>query len=71
MLGEVIEAYNATLRRVFLISVILSCLALLGSLGTEWKPIKGKGKNDRDTESMKVEKERGKRVVSRRMDKKA
>ena len=55
-LGEVIEAYNATLRRVFLISVILGCLALLGSLGTEWKPIKSKGKKDRDTEGVKAEK---------------
>lgn len=71
VLREVIEAYNATLRRVFLISVILSCLALLGSLGTEWRPIKGKGKNGRDTESVKVEKERGKRVVLRKIDKKA
>lgn len=61
VLGDVIEAYNATLRRVFLISVVLSCLALLGSLGTEWKPIQGKGKNSKENETVKMEKGRGKR----------
>ena len=67
VLGDVIEAYNATLRRVFLISVVLSCLALLGSLGTEWKPIKGRGNNGKKIESVRVEKGRKNRVVMRKM----
>ena len=71
VLGDVIEAYNATLRRVFLISVVLSCLALLGSLGTEWKRIKGKGKNGNEIVSVRREEGRGKRVILRKMDKKA
>ena len=67
VLGDVIEGYNATLRRVFLISVVLSCLALLGSLETEWIPIKGKGKNGTEIQSVRMEKGRGKSAVLRKM----
>lgn len=69
VLGDVIEAYNATLRRVFLISVVLSCLALLGSLGTEWKPIKGQREKGKESETVNVETVRGKGVVLRMMHK--
>ena len=61
MLEDVIEAYNATLRRVFLISLVLSCLALLGSLGTEWRPIEVKGKNSKESEIVKMEEGGGRR----------
>ena len=41
-LPQVIDAYNDALRHVFVVSVILSCLAIIGSLVVEWKPIKKK-----------------------------
>ena len=41
-LSLVIDAYNAALRKVFVVSVTLSCLAIIGALAVEWKPIKKK-----------------------------
>ncbi|OCK80654.1 MFS transporter [Lepidopterella palustris CBS 459.81] len=37
MLAKVTLAYDESLRMVFHISVVLSCLAVLGALGVEWK----------------------------------
>ena len=71
VLGDVIEAYNATIRRVFIISVVLSCLALLGSIGTEWIPIGGKELDCREGEAVKLEKGGGKMAVLRKMHKKS
>lgn len=39
LLPQVVEAYNEALRHIFAVSVCLSCVAVLGALGTEWKPI--------------------------------
>ena len=41
-LPQVIDAYNGALRHVFVVSVALSCLAIIGALVVEWKPIKKK-----------------------------
>ncbi|KAF2719302.1 MFS general substrate transporter [Polychaeton citri CBS 116435] len=38
----VLRAYSATLDQVFHIAVALSCLSLIGALGTEWKSVKRK-----------------------------
>ncbi|KAK5687676.1 hypothetical protein LTS10_001816 [Elasticomyces elasticus] len=35
-----LKAYSVTLDRVFQIAVVLSCLAMIGALGTEWKSVK-------------------------------
>ncbi len=71
VLGDVIEAYNATIRRVFIISVVLSCLALLGSIGTEWIPLGGKELDCQEGEAVKLEKGGGKMAVLRKMHKKS
>ncbi|KAI4127281.1 MAG: hypothetical protein LQ338_003285 [Usnochroma carphineum] len=42
LLPEVKQAYNDALRHVFVVSVCLSCLAVLTALVVEWKPIKKK-----------------------------
>jgi hypothetical protein len=42
-LPAVLEVYNSALRQVFLISVGMSAVAILGALGFEWKSVK-KGK---------------------------
>lgn len=44
LLGLVKEAYNDALRRVFVVSVCLSCLAILGALAVEWKLAKKREK---------------------------
>ncbi|KAK5722108.1 hypothetical protein LTR17_014457 [Elasticomyces elasticus] len=36
----VLKAYSVALDRVFQIAVVLSCLAMVGALGTEWKSVK-------------------------------
>ncbi|KAK5731634.1 hypothetical protein LTR17_011226 [Elasticomyces elasticus] len=36
----VLKAYSVTLARVFQIAVVLSCLAMVGALGIEWKSVK-------------------------------
>jgi hypothetical protein len=41
-LPQVIGAYNDALRHVFVVSVVLSCLAIIGALVVEWKPIQKK-----------------------------
>ena len=43
LLPAVKLAYNDALRHVFIVSVALSCIAVLGALATEWKPVKKKG----------------------------
>ena len=71
-LGGVIEAYNATVRRVFIIPLVLSCLALLGSLGTEWIPVKGaKKEDDKDREAVGEEKGGGKGMVMKKIFRKS
>lgn len=44
LLPQAREAYNDALRHVFVVSVCLSCLAILGALVVEWRPIKKKPK---------------------------
>lgn len=46
LLPQVMEAYNDALRHVFVVSVCLSCIAVVGAFGTEWKPIKKKQKGE-------------------------
>lgn len=70
-LGNVVEAYNSTLRRIFIISVVLSGLSLLGSLGMKWEPIKHNEKNGRKGADVKVEKGRQKGAMLRKIFKKA
>lgn len=36
----VIAAYNESLRRVFLIGLILACLSMLGALSLEWRSVR-------------------------------
>jgi hypothetical protein len=40
LLSQVKDAYNDALRHVFVVSVALSCIAVLGALAVEWKPVK-------------------------------
>ncbi|KAL2062948.1 hypothetical protein VTL71DRAFT_6020 [Oculimacula yallundae] len=40
LLGKVRQAYNEALHEVFVVSVCLSCLAILGAVAIEWKPVK-------------------------------
>jgi hypothetical protein len=44
---SVLKAYSATLDHVFYIAVALSCLVMVGALGTQWKSVK-KGKSEND-----------------------
>ena len=37
--GAVLTAYNESLRKVFLVGVILSCFAVLGTASMEWKSV--------------------------------
>lgn len=37
----VLEAYNEALRECFLVCVILSCLTIVGGLGSQWRSVKG------------------------------
>lgn len=43
-LAAVLEVYNGALRQVFLVSVGLSAVTILGALGLEWKSVKKGGK---------------------------
>lgn len=45
LLPQAIEAYNQSLGQVFVISVVLSCLAIIGAVLVEWKPIKKREKS--------------------------
>ncbi|PGG98474.1 hypothetical protein AJ80_09535 [Polytolypa hystricis UAMH7299] len=44
-LGQVLEMYNQAVVATFKVSLVLSCVALLGALGMEWKSVKGKEKH--------------------------
>ena len=37
--GAVLTAYNESLRKVFLVGLILSCFAVLGTVSMEWKSV--------------------------------
>ncbi|PWY88906.1 MFS general substrate transporter, partial [Aspergillus sclerotioniger CBS 115572] len=41
-LPQVLVAYNSALIKIFQLSMILSCLSILGAVGIEWKNVKGK-----------------------------
>ncbi|EME45094.1 hypothetical protein DOTSEDRAFT_149923 [Dothistroma septosporum NZE10] len=41
-LHEVLAAYNGALRQVFLVGVIMACLASVGAFSLEWRSVKGK-----------------------------
>lgn len=49
LLGQVKDAYNDALRHVFVVSVCLSCIAILGAAAIEWKPVKKREKPKTDT----------------------
>ncbi|KAK1995901.1 major facilitator superfamily transporter [Colletotrichum falcatum] len=38
--GPVLEAYNESLRVVFVVGLVMACSALLGAAGMEWKSVK-------------------------------
>ena len=38
---KVVVAYNDSLTYVFLLALVLSCLTCIGSLGVQWRNIKG------------------------------
>ncbi|KAM5465208.1 hypothetical protein MferCBS49748_005148 [Microsporum ferrugineum] len=44
-LPEVLPLYNDSLRRSFIVSLAVSCLMILPTLGMEWRTIKKKGKS--------------------------
>ena len=35
--GQVLEAYNESLRKVFLIGLVITCLTIFGTAGLEWR----------------------------------
>jgi hypothetical protein len=47
LMRGIVEAYNAALRRCFLVCIILSCLAIIGAICMEWKSVKA----DKNTKS--------------------
>lgn len=51
LLPQVQEAYNSALRHVFVVSVCLSCLAVVTAAAVEWRPIKEQQKGSIDRES--------------------
>ena len=50
--AAVLSAYNASLRRVFYVGLILACLSMLGALGMEWRSMK-EGKDAKKPETEK------------------
>lgn len=40
----VLMAYNRGIQEVFIVGTIMACLAIIGTLGMEWRSVKGKGK---------------------------
>ena len=42
VISKVLMAYNGALVKVFQLGLIMSCLALLGAFGMQWKSVKGK-----------------------------
>lgn len=42
LMEGIVKAYNESLRECFLVCIILSCLAIFGALGMEWKSVKAK-----------------------------
>jgi MFS family permease len=50
LLPQVEQAYNDALRHVFVVSVCLSCLAVVTAFIVEWKPIKEKQADASDSE---------------------
>lgn len=41
-LGGVLSAYNDALTQTFYVSLAMACFSILGSVGMEWKSVKGK-----------------------------
>lgn len=41
-LAEVLVEYNAAILKTFQLGLILACLSVLGSVGVEWRSVKGK-----------------------------
>ncbi|KAJ1328986.1 MFS transporter DHA2 family glioxin efflux transporter [Microdochium nivale] len=44
--GVVLDAYNLSLRQVFVVGVAFTCLTMFGALGMEWRSVKQKKKAD-------------------------
>ena len=42
VIGQVLVAYNSALVKVYQLGLIMSCLAVVGAIGMEWKSVKGK-----------------------------
>lgn len=38
--GAILEAYAKALQAVFLVSVVIAALSILGPIGVEWKSVK-------------------------------
>ncbi|KAK3353997.1 major facilitator superfamily domain-containing protein [Lasiosphaeria hispida] len=55
-LAEVLEVYNVSLRKAFVVAVAVSCLMVLPALGMEWRTIKKE--EDRKGDSEKGESEK-------------
>lgn len=59
-LNSILDAYNTALRQVFLISVVLMCLTVIGAAAMEWKSVKAKKdapKQEPQSEAETTEKE--------------
>lgn len=41
-LPGVLLAYNEAITSVFIVAVVMACLTMMGSLGMEWRSVKGK-----------------------------
>lgn len=50
-LNGVLEAYDGALRKVFLISLVLSCLTVFGCVGIEWVSVKKHKAGEADNEA--------------------
>ena len=61
LLGEVLEAYNVALVRCFDVALALSCLAVFGAVGIEWRSVREgldkKGKKIKKVKEVKDEEE--------------
>ena len=49
LLPQVEDAYNSALRHVFVVSVCLSCLAVVTAAAVEWKPVKDEQTDSSDS----------------------
>lgn len=53
--NNALQDYNLSLRRCFLVALIIACLAIPGSLGMEWRSVKARKTTSSSTEDEKSE----------------